>query len=89
MIKLMKAADIKLGKKYRDRVTGFAGVATGTTKWLTGCDTVILQPPVGADGKYMDNAQFDITRVDLVDEPKVKLHPGRSGGPQPKAMPTR
>lgn len=89
MLKLMKAADIKLGKKYRDRVTGFTGVATGTTKWMTGCDTVILQPHVSADGKYMDNAQFDITRVDLIDSPAVKLNKGRNGGPQPKAVPTR
>ncbi|GLC80343.1 hypothetical protein LBYZC6_24570 [Lacrimispora brassicae] len=26
------------GKEVRDKVTGFAGVCTGQTRWLYGCD---------------------------------------------------
>lgn len=34
---------IKLGKKYRDNVHGFEGVATCQQSHLTGCDRIYLE----------------------------------------------
>jgi len=74
---------IELGKKYRDKVTGFEGVATGHHKWLTGCDTLSLQPPVDKDGKVPGTQGFDINRLEEVADEQVEVETkDRRGGPQ-------
>jgi len=55
---------IELGKKYRDRVTGFEGVATSRTTYISGCVHVGLQPPVDKDGKIPSVEYFDEERID-------------------------
>jgi hypothetical protein len=63
---------IKLGNTYRDRVTGFTGVATCYTKYLTGCDRVGLQPPIDKDGKIPDSIYFDSTLLELIKKKVIK-----------------
>lgn len=36
---------IKLGEKYRDRISGFEGVATGRFEYLNGCVRYCLEGP--------------------------------------------
>jgi hypothetical protein len=57
---------IELGLKYRDRITGFEGVATGYTVELTSAPQVRLVPLVGQDGNERDPSWFDIERVELI-----------------------
>ncbi|EPN30018.1 hypothetical protein A245_46208, partial [Pseudomonas syringae pv. actinidiae ICMP 19096] len=35
---------IELGKKARDKISGFEGVITGRAQYLTGCDQYVLSP---------------------------------------------
>jgi hypothetical protein len=56
---------IKLGATYTDKITGFTGVATGKVEYLTGCNQVLVQPKVGADGNLSDSRWFDEQRLEL------------------------
>lgn len=71
----------KLGSKYRDRITGFVGIAICQTAWYNGCDRVSLQPPVDKDGKMTQNESFDSTTLELIEE-KTPLKVDDNGGPR-------
>ena len=74
--------EIELGNKYRDMVSGFTGIATGLTMWLSGCDTVGLNPGIDKDGKLMETQWFDINRVKKFEEKVVTVNKERPpGGP--------
>lgn len=45
---------IQLGHSYRDKITGFAGVATGYVRYITGCNQALIAPKAGADGVFKD-----------------------------------
>jgi hypothetical protein len=51
--------DVEFGRVYRDKVSGFSGVAVAITKWQYGCVRVSLQPKVGDDGKLNSSETFD------------------------------
>ena len=40
----IRTNDIPLGSKVRERITGFEGVATGRTTWLSGNEDYIIEP---------------------------------------------
>lgn len=56
-----------LGKKGRDKITGFEGVITACCSYLTGCDQFGLTPPV-KDGKLESSQWFDTGRVEIIGE---------------------
>lgn len=75
---------IELGRKMRDTVSGFAGVAMGQTVWLNGCVRVCLQPPVDKDGKLPEEKWFDEPQVEIVeDSPAIPAGARDTGGPLP------
>jgi hypothetical protein len=53
---------ITLGRKYKDAITGFSGVAVGHVRYVSGCNQVLLTPPVDKDGKLIDAQWFDEQR---------------------------
>lgn len=55
-----------LGRKARDKVTAFEGVVTSVSFDLYGCVQVVLQPPLGADGKPADGAWMDVARLEML-----------------------
>ena len=61
------------GYTYRDKITGFEGVAIGRTIYFTGCDTVLLQPTTSDAGKLPDCHWVDISRLEKVDKARVEL----------------
>lgn len=68
---------IKLGEFYKDRITGFEGIATARTEYLNGCVSVLLQPEsLDKEGKIAEHEWFDIQR--LIDNSGVE-----AGGPGP------
>lgn len=68
---------IKLGEGYKDRITGFEGVAISKTEYLNGCVSILLQPQgLDKEGKPTESEYFDIQR--LIDDSKVDV-----GGPGP------
>jgi hypothetical protein len=54
-----------LGKKAKDKVTGFEGVLTAHVNYLYGCDQYGLTPPISDDGKCGDTQFFDEGRIEI------------------------
>ena len=63
--------EIQLGAMYRDKLSGFIGRAYSITSYWAGCDRVVLQPPVGEDGKRSETENFDVPQLERLDEPVV------------------
>lgn len=55
--------------RYRDRITGFEGVAVARTEYMGGRVTVCLER--GDATKKSESIWFDQIRLDTVDAPKV------------------
>jgi hypothetical protein len=55
-----------LGLRFRDKVTGFEGVATSVCFDLYGCVQVVLTPPIGDDGKYAESHWYDVNRLEPI-----------------------
>lgn len=72
---------INLGDEVKDTVTGFKGIATGRSTYLTGCNHICLQPKVGKDGKFPESRWFDEPMLEVVKKGKVKAKPTLKGGP--------
>ena len=54
-----------LGRKAKDRVTGFEGVVTSVSFDLFGCVQAVLQPELGKDGEMAKGHWFDTNRLEL------------------------
>ena len=74
----MKAKEI-LGKKVKDRITGFKGIAIGYAQHYTGCDTVGIKPQELHDGKPIEAIYFDIMRVEILEEKVSEVVPDGQG----------
>lgn len=62
---------VTLGKKYKDGISGFAGIATARTEFLYGCVRICLSPAkLDKDGHLMEDF--------WVDEPQLKTMRGKS-----------
>jgi len=61
---------LKLGLKYRDKVTGFVGIAISKVVYMNGCEQYCLKAPIDKDGKLVDGQYFDDVQIELVKEPK-------------------
>jgi hypothetical protein len=71
---------IKLGDKVKDRISGFAGIATGEFKYLNGCVRIQVDPDkLDKEGKTIDGRVFDIEQIVLV---KAAAPVKPSGGPR-------
>ena len=57
--------DDRMGKRGRDRITGFEGVIVGMAHYLFGCTQLGLAPPV-KDGKLENTHWFDEGRVEII-----------------------
>lgn len=63
----MDRTTIKLGHKYRDTVTGFEGIATGTSTTMSEEYTSVkLEGKAGSDGKLREH-WFSVTRLELLE----------------------
>ena len=71
---------IVLGKTYKDKITGFSGVCTGTCFYLTGCHQALLTPPVKESGEYVEGRWFDFQRLDWVDVPQIIIDNSKNPG---------
>jgi hypothetical protein len=79
---------IEYGKKYRDRNTGFEGVAVAITKWQFGCIRIALQPKVKEDGTLLEASWFDEESLEGV-EPIEKTTGGPTAVPKRSPDPKR
>ena len=56
---------INLGKKAKDKVTGFEGIIIGKIHYLYGCDQYGLSPEA-KEGKINDTQWFDEKRIEII-----------------------
>jgi hypothetical protein len=54
---------IDLGRKYKDKITGFEGLAIGFVTYISGCNQVLLAPAIAADGALREAQWFDEQRL--------------------------
>lgn len=64
--------NIELGKKLRDKVSGFAGIASTRTHFMTGNIQFNLTTKLGEDGLYKDGA-FDIHQLEFVSDEGITV----------------
>jgi hypothetical protein len=75
---------VKLGKTYKDSITGFEGVAVSRTEYLYSCVRVAIQPVTLHEGKPVDCYIFDehqLVEVPVKVVPKAKAASAKPGGP--------
>jgi hypothetical protein len=75
------------GDNVRDMITGFEGRCIGFTTYITGCNQVLLAPPVGDKGEFRESHWFDEQRCELMPGAALKLENGTNPGadqPAPK-----
>jgi hypothetical protein len=58
----------ELGKKGKDKITGFAGILTSRCEFITGCNRYCIQPTELKDGKPIDGIYFDEAQIEIVSE---------------------
>ena len=71
---------IVLGKTYKDKITGFQGVCTGTCFYLSGCNQALITPTTKEDGSYVEGRWLDFQRLEWVDVPQIVLNNGNNPG---------
>lgn len=54
-----------MGFTAKDLVTGFSGQITGHARYITGCDSYLLQPEVKEDGEFVKGLWFDDDRLEI------------------------
>lgn len=59
--------EIKLGDKVRDKITGWAGVATARCEYLNGCVQFCVQPALDKDGKHVDGRYIDVVQLEVTE----------------------
>ncbi|MCP4161173.1 MAG: hypothetical protein GY760_13955 [Deltaproteobacteria bacterium] len=74
-----------LGKKAKDKITGFSGVITGFCQYLTGCDQYLIIPKA-SDGKYPDGSWLDSNRIEIEKEVSVVIDTSSENGPDKPAL---
>ena len=60
-----------LGRRARDRVTGFEGIIDSVGFDLYGCVQATVRPPLDKDEKLRDACWFDVQRLELLPDPRV------------------
>jgi hypothetical protein len=69
-----------LGRKVKDRITGFNGVVTGYVKYLTGCNQCLVIPPMGKENKKPDGEWFDEQRLEVLKGLALVLDNSKANG---------
>lgn len=79
---------IELGFTYKDRITGFIGVAVGVVEYISGCNQALLAPTCGTDGALRESQWFDWQRLQQTAGGRITLDNGATPGFD-KAAPKR
>ncbi len=58
----------ELGKKAKDKITGFQGILTARCEFLTGCNRYCIQPTELKDGNPIDSIYFDEAQIEIISD---------------------
>lgn len=72
-----------LGKRAKDKITGFEGTVTGKATYLYGCNQYCLVPTVGEKGEIRSSEWFDEGRLEVIGDgiSRAEVSAERPGGP--------
>ena len=78
---------IDLGRKGRDKITGFEGIITARHTYITGCDQYTISGALKPDGELGENYAFDEGRIEITGEGVQvgNVQSKTKGGPQPRS----
>lgn len=83
----------KLGKMYKDSISGFEGVAVAKSIYLYGCERVLIAPSkLKPDGDFLPDCWFDEAQlVSIRTKVKIAKRGSRNGpaGPNRSTPPSR
>lgn len=83
---------VNLGDKVREDITGFEGIATSRTVFMTGCARIGVQAKVDKDGKVPHIEAFDEDRLTVTEPAAIKvpayIAPERRGGDDNRDQPS-
>ena len=74
-----------LGTIVTDTITGLVGKITFQTRWLTGCNTYNVQPPIDKYGKVPEVRYVHENVLEKVKEEKPPKSNRKLGGPRDSA----
>jgi hypothetical protein len=63
---------IELGDEVQDTITGFTGIAIGSSKYLYGCTRIWIQPQEIKDGKIFESVWIDEPQLIVMTKQKIK-----------------
>lgn len=69
-----------LGNTYKDKITGFIGIATGYVEYISGCNQVLIAPESKDGTSVPDASWFDVQRLVQQDVPTLVLDNGTTPG---------
>lgn len=58
----------ELGKRAKDKITGFSGILTSRCEFLTGCNRYCIQPTELKDSKPIESIYFDEAQIEIISE---------------------
>lgn len=70
----MKNFEEQFGKEATDIITGFKGIVSGYSKYITGCGTFLLNPKVDKEGNTKDGKWIDEGRLEFSKKKVVKMN---------------
>lgn len=83
-------ANVNLGDKARDTVSGFSGVCVARTEWLNGCWRMTLQPQgLDKDGKPQEAQTFDDFQLEVIEHKRQQVGSKETGGPREEPVRVR
>lgn len=75
-----------LGKKVKDKVTGFSGVVSSVSFDLYGCVQATICPGMDKEGKLKDAHWFDVSRLEVLSKSPVMERPDFQTGPASEGL---
>ena len=64
---------VKLGSRVKDSITGFTGIAVGYSRWMYGCNRIVVEGESLKDGKPLGNEWFDEQRIQTIEADVVPV----------------
>lgn len=77
-----KKEKIEHGDEVKHIHTGFKGVATSRTLYLSGCDRITVTPKVNKEGELKESMMFDEPELSVTKKKKVARNT-KTGGDRP------
>ena len=79
------------GVRVKDIISGYEGVVTGMSSWITGCNQYSVSPGLDDKGEFRDNQWLDEDRLRIVDGAEtIQLGLGElPGGPRASELPDK